>query len=95
MHDRMNKAATIETTRRPLPLARFVFIAVVMIAVVIVAAMIPRWHARHVLDADARELAVPTVNTVTPTLGKAITGISYPAEVRPVVEAPIYARASG
>src|SRR5439155_296790 len=60
-----------------------------------VVGFLPRWRARQALAAETRELAVPTVTVVSPVQGKPVVGVSLPAEVRPYVEAPIYARASG
>jgi RND family efflux transporter MFP subunit len=61
----------------------------------LIAGLLPRW--RHVLElkADTTELASPTVNVVMPQAGQKLSGMLLPAEARPFVEAPIYARANG
>ena len=40
-------------------------------------------------------MVIPTVNVISPEPGKTSTMLTLPAEVKAVVEAPIYARASG
>src|SRR4029077_20513159 len=60
-----------------------------------VAGLVPRLHHSHALARETEELAVSTVNVVSPTRGKAVATLSLSAEVKPIVEAPIYARASG
>jgi membrane fusion protein, multidrug efflux system len=60
-----------------------------------VVGMVPRWHARGVALADTRELAVPTVSVAAPAPGHANDGLVLPAEVKPWLEASIYARANG
>jgi RND family efflux transporter MFP subunit len=90
----MNSAPANPT---PLPpkLARVVAIAVVIIVVLAAIAYWPRWQHRQALAAETRDLSVPTVTVVSPAPGKAATGLPLPAEIKPWIEAPIYARASG
>jgi len=80
---------------KPPKLGRIAVVAAVIVLVAALAGLAPRWRQRNLLRAETRELAVPTVLTVTPTSGKAPPGPALPAEVRAFVEAPIYARASG
>jgi RND family efflux transporter MFP subunit len=61
----------------------------------LVAGLLPRWRHVQELKADTRELATPTVNVVVPQQGQKLSGMLLPAEARPFVEAPIYARANG
>src|SRR5256885_4921140 len=70
-------------------------VALAVIAVALLIGLLPRWHARQALAVETRELAVPTVSVVSPVQGKPVVGVSLPAEVKPYVEAPIYACASG
>ncbi len=70
-------------------------VAAVLIVVGALAGLLPRWHQRAVLRAETRELALPTVTVVSPAAGKPAAGLSLPAEVKPLLEAPIYARANG
>jgi membrane fusion protein (multidrug efflux system) len=79
----------------PLPLGRYAAVALVLVALAAVAGMLPRWRARAALNSETAELAVPTVAVISPVRGKASAPPTYAAEVRPMLEAPIYARASG
>src|ERR1051326_3209423 len=71
-------------------------IAVLLIVIGAVAGILPRWHHRTMLRAETRDLAIQTVAVVSP--GPAATAVEelvLPAEVKPLVDAPIYARSSG
>jgi membrane fusion protein, multidrug efflux system len=60
------------------------------------AGLLPRWHHRATLRSETRDLAIQTVAVVSPTPGQAAAGdLLLPAEVKPLVDAPIYARSSG
>ncbi len=73
----------------------WIIVVLVLIVVGLVAGYLPRWKQRGILVADTRELSIPTVTVVSPMAGKASDGLTLPAEVKPFVESPIYARASG
>jgi RND family efflux transporter MFP subunit len=66
-----------------------------LVVVAVVAGLVPRARRQASLAADTRELAVPTVTVVSPGYARPAAGLSMPAEVRPWIEAPIHARASG
>ncbi len=70
-------------------------VAAVLVIGAALAGLIPRWHQRAVLMAETHELAVPTVAVVSPAPSKPAAGLTLPAEIKPLLEAPIYARASG
>ena len=70
-------------------------VAAVLVVVGAVFGLVPRWQHRRVLAKETRDLAIQTVQVVSPMPGKPVVGLSLPAEVRPYVEAPIYARTSG
>jgi membrane fusion protein (multidrug efflux system) len=77
---------------------RLVLLAVMVGIVVLLAAwvgLMPRGRQRAALQAQMRDLAVPTVVVVSPAPAKAPSGLLLPAEVKPWIETPIYARASG
>jgi membrane fusion protein, multidrug efflux system len=76
-------------------LGRWVALILILTAIGLAAGVAPRWLHRQALQADTQELAVPTVNIVRAAPGLSLSGMLLPAEVRPYVEAPIYARASG
>ncbi len=71
--------------------------AVVMVLIIIVgiAGLIPRWRQHAELGAETLDLPVPTVTVVSPTLSRPVAALALPAEIKPWVEAPIYARANG
>jgi RND family efflux transporter MFP subunit len=71
------------------------FIVSIVIAVGVWAGLAPRWHQQGALEAQTQELAVPTVAVVSPAPAQAPPGLLLPAEIRPWMETPIYARASG
>lgn len=70
-------------------------VAVILVIVGALAGLLPRWHQRDQLRAETKELALQTVAVVSakPSTGEA--GIVLPAEVKPFLDAPIYARSSG
>ncbi len=60
-----------------------------------VVGMVPRMRQRSVALADTEALAIPTVSVTSATRGRADDGLVLPAEVKPWLEASIFARASG
>ena len=72
-------------------------VAVVAVLVIIglVAGLIPRLRQNAQLRADTKDLSVPTVAVVSPKPGQSGSNLSLPAEVKALVETPIYARANG
>jgi RND family efflux transporter MFP subunit len=70
-------------------------VAALLVIVGSVAGLVPRWQRRAVLRAETRELAIQPVSVVYPAPGHAAAGLVLPAEVKPFLESPIYARASG
>jgi membrane fusion protein, multidrug efflux system len=70
-------------------------VAAVVVLIGAVAGLLPRWHQRTVLAKVTRELSTQTVTVVTPSPGEGSVGLTLPAEIKPFLEAPIYARASG
>jgi RND family efflux transporter MFP subunit len=79
----------------PPRLGRWLALIFVLTAIGLTAGLLPRYRHDAQLRHDTQELAVPTVNTVLAAPGQSLSGMLLPAEVRPYVEAPIYARASG
>jgi len=82
-------------TPSPPSLFRAALLVLVLVAVAVIAGLLPRLRARAALAAETRELAVPTVAVVSPAAGKPVTSPPLPAEVKAWIEAPIFARASG
>jgi len=56
---------------------------------------LPRWRQSRLTLTDTSQLAIPSVSVVSPTTGTAGGGLVLPAEVKPWLEASIYARANG
>lgn len=70
-------------------------VVVVLISLGVVGGLVPRTRQQAELNAETRELSVPTVNVVSPKAGQSGAGMLLAAEVKPWVEAPIFARANG
>jgi RND family efflux transporter MFP subunit len=91
------KVMEVLENRKREPLIRrrtLVAVAAGLVAIVFAVAL-PRMHARAAVDRETRELAVRTVSVVRPKHGEASHELVLPAEVRPLSDAPIYARTSG
>ena len=78
-----------------LALAMVLLAAVAIAGAAFLAGREPRQRQQAALADETRELAIPTVTIVSPAPGMAAAGLLLPAEVKPWVEAPIYARANG
>jgi len=56
---------------------------------------VPRWRQSRSTATDTTQLAIPSVSVVSPAAGTNGGGLVLPAEVKPWLEASIYARANG
>ena len=79
----------------PVRLGRWALACLALIVIGGVVGLVPRLRQAAALRSETRELAVPTVSVVSPVRGQPAAGPALPAEVRPTIEAPILARASG
>jgi len=70
-------------------------VAALLVIVGAAAGLWPRWQHRGLLAAETRELVALTVSVIHPAPGRPAAGLLLPAEVKPLVDSPIYARASG
>jgi RND family efflux transporter MFP subunit len=80
------------------PPVRFPLVATVIVALIIIgvaAGLVPRIRERAEVRAETKKLSIPTVTVVSPKPGQSTSSLPLPAEVKPLVEAPIYARANG
>jgi RND family efflux transporter MFP subunit len=68
---------------------------VVLIVIAVIAGLIPRSRQQTELGAETLELSIPTVTVVSPKPGQNTMSLPLPAEIKPWIEAPIYARANG
>lgn len=81
--------------RSPGKFALAIVAVVVLIVTGVAAGLIPRFRQQVEVGAETAELSIPTVAVVSPKPGQAGTALALSAEIKPWVEAPIYARASG
>lgn len=79
----------------PPRLGRWLWTIIIVLVIALVAGGVPRLLRRRELIAENKQSVIPTVNVVSALPGTAGSTLSLPAEVRPMVEAPIYARANG
>jgi membrane fusion protein, multidrug efflux system len=70
-------------------------VAAVVLVIGFFVGTIPHWQQNKVLNTDTQQLAIATVAVVSPAPGKSAAGLMLPAEVKPWLEASIYARVSG
>jgi len=80
------------------PSRRRVIVGIILALMVIgglTLGFLPRWHQRKVAKADMSQLAIPSVSVVSPVMGTNAGGLVLPAEIKPWLEASIYARANG
>jgi RND family efflux transporter MFP subunit len=73
--------------------ALIVMVALILVGVAIGA--VPRLRRSAELVTTTREGQIPSVSVVSPKPGKSEVGLPLPAEIKPWVETPIYARANG
>jgi RND family efflux transporter MFP subunit len=73
----------------------WIVIALLLVAAGIIAGALPRLHANRQLAGEMRELSIQTVNVISATRQKPISLLTLPAEIKPLIEAPIFPRANG
>src|SRR6266404_1528181 len=66
-----------------------------LLLVALVAGFVPQFRQRQTTTADTKELAIPTVAVVSPTVTTPHSGLNLPAEIKPWQEASIFARVNG
>ncbi len=66
-----------------------------VLAIALVVGFIPQLRQRQTAVADTKQLAIPTVAVVSPTVTTPGSGLNLPAEVKPWQEASIFARVNG
>jgi RND family efflux transporter MFP subunit len=70
-------------------------IALVAVALVVTAGILPRVRARQEVRAETDELAVPSVTVAHPQPATAQQEVVLPANIQPYISAPIFARTNG
>lgn len=78
-----------------LPTGRIFVLLALCLGVGLVVGLVPRMRHRAAVAAETRELATPTVTLVSPSPTKAGEPITLSGELKPLIDAPILARASG
>jgi len=75
--------------------ALWAVIALLIVAAIVVAGIVPRRRARAALEERTNQLAIPTVSVVHPKLGAPQTEIILPGTIQAFTDSPIYARTNG
>jgi RND family efflux transporter MFP subunit len=70
-------------------------LAMVAVAAIVAAGVLPRIQARATLRKETAEMAVPTVAVVHPKRSAPAQEVVLPANVQAYIDAPIYARTNG
>lgn len=84
-----------EPPTKPPRLGGIIFFFILIVAAALVAGLLPRLRERKQVAEDTRDLATPTVAVVSPAPAKMTEPLVLSGELRPVIEASIYARANG
>src|SRR5258708_39869729 len=87
-----HKAAPIQVRPR---FRRILIVGGTVLAIALVAGFIPQLRQRQRAVADTKQLAIPTVTVVSPTVTTPGSGLNLPAEIKPWQEASIFARVNG
>jgi RND family efflux transporter MFP subunit len=70
-------------------------LAVLIVAGIVIAGVVPRLKARAALRTETNNLAVPVVNVTQPKLGSPQQEIVLPGNIQAFIDSPIYARTNG
>ena len=84
-----------EAGKSPVKLRRVGVVIAALILIGFFIGFIPRWRQRTLVRAETLDLATPTVRVVSPAPSENPGGLLLPAEIRPLIDAPIFARANG
>jgi len=70
-------------------------VALLIVAAVVIAGVVPRLKARAALRITTYENAIPTVNVIRPKMGAPQNEIVLPGNIQAFNDSPIYARTDG
>jgi RND family efflux transporter MFP subunit len=70
-------------------------IALLVLAIIVIAGILPRMRARAALRSTTDELAVPSVQVMQPRKGAPQTEIVLPGNIQAFADSPIYSRTDG
>ena len=90
-----NQKRKAKIRRSPVTFRLTATLAAALIVTGLVAGLLPRFLQPSELSAETPKPSVPTVTVVSPKPGQSTSNLPLTAEVKPWVEAPIYARANG
>src|ERR1700712_762947 len=85
------KRRTADPQRPPARLGRIAVYTGILIVVGIIAGLLPRLHHRQRTLEESRALSLATVRVAAPAPSHSALPVSLSGELRPLVEAPIYA----
>jgi membrane fusion protein (multidrug efflux system) len=74
---------------------RLIIVGVVLLSLAVLAGVLPRVSQRRQATADTKQLQVPNVSVVSPSVSAPTDGLMLPAEVKPWQEASIFSRVNG
>lgn len=83
------------TNGRPPRLGRIALVAIVFFGIAFAVGLAPRLKERAQVRHDAQELSTPTVAVVSPQPSKPAMPLALSGELKPVAEAPLFARVGG
>jgi len=75
--------------------ALWVIVALLVVAAIVVAGIVPRRRATAALRTETLDLAIPTVSVIHPKLGAPLSEITLPGNIQAFTDSPIYARTNG
>jgi RND family efflux transporter MFP subunit len=88
--------APVKGTGPPRRLSKLaIVIFLVVVAILVVAGILPRLHTRAEVRSETEQMAVPYVAVVQPTRQNASDEIVLPANIQAYTDSPIYARTDG
>lgn len=90
-----NPEPTPALPRSPVKFSLAALAVLVLLVIGVITGLISRSRQQAEVGAETAELSIPTVTVVSPKPGQPAAGLALPAEIKPWVEAPIYARGSG
>ena len=70
-------------------------VALLIVAAIVVAGIVPRLRAKAALKSETRDLAIPTVAVIHPQQGAPHQELVLPGNIQAFTDAPIYARTNG
>lgn len=70
-------------------------VALLIVAAIVIAGIVPRLKARAALSKETFELAIPTVSVIHPKVGAPQSEIVLPGNIQAFTDSPIYARTNG